>query len=254
LIRIAKTQILYEGPPGVPLSEAGGEFTNLSLFSFWKIGERVFAKCLFRLDMTNSEGQYLGTLTPGQWSAVVKLTEYEGDSSPTIHMVDEEPFAVWTRGPGLQKAPSFLKREVLTAKVGLSDEMSVGGFSVDLDNTSGMFTKSESKYPLYFKEEKSIALFLGFGGEFVRMMTAQIDETDAEHSLNTPVYTVQTANKYRDLLGLPLTKTYGMTYNPAVEQRSLMNLKYRRQSSLSIQSKFRWKPRHRPGGIQPALD
>ena len=212
-MRIAKDILLYEGGTGAPLNTAGGEFSGLSLFAFWKDSDRLMAKCLFKNEMIGEDsGVYLGSLHPGQWTAAVKFTEYEGDSSPTIHMVDDEPFAVWTRGPGLQKAPSFLKKEVLTAKVGLSDEMSVGGFSVDLDNTSGMFTESESKYLLYFREEKSIVLFLGFGGEFVRMMTAQIDETDAEHSLNAPVYTVQTVNKYRDLLGLPLTKTYGMTY------------------------------------------
>jgi len=219
MFRVAKSETLFEAPSGAALSEAGGDFSDLSLFAFFKVGDRLYARCKFRNEMTDEDsGLYLGSLWPGQWTAAVKLTEYAGDSSPCLFMQDDEPFAVWARGTGLQRAPSFLRDEIMSARVRLSDELSVGGFSVDLDNTSGMFTAPASKFPLYFKDDKSIALFLGFGGEFIRMMTAQVDETSAEHSPDDLIYSVQTANKYRDLLGLPLSKTYGMMYKSSGRQ------------------------------------
>jgi hypothetical protein len=111
-LNIVKTTKIYESD--VPISEVSGNFTDLSLWAFFKENGILKAKVLFRDSVIDSNGVYKGSLADVRWSDEAILSENANDRIPAlIAASDDSGLLVWERAGALLTLPVAVLEDLL---------------------------------------------------------------------------------------------------------------------------------------------
>jgi len=193
----------------IPISNVGGDFSDLSLFVFWEQCGITYSRTKFKNYVIDNNGIYRGSINSGRWSGITQfLTD---GKNPSIQMQNSKPALVlWEKDGKLYAAPSTLMDEIISAQTTIKADLE-SDFAVELAN-DGRFTAKDTPYAEMFSNEKTVAIEMGYGDELYRMATCQIESVNASRDNNGGMLMVNARNKYTDLLSLPMTKTFGPKY------------------------------------------
>jgi len=216
-MRIAKDVQVYGS--FIPISNVGGDFSDLSLFVFWEQSGITYSRTKFKNYVIDNNGIYRGSINSGRWSGITQfLTD---GKNPSIKMQNGKPALVlWEKDGKLYAAPSTLMDEIISVQTTIKADLE-SDFAVELANDD-KFTAEDTPYAEMFSNEKTVAIEMGYGDELYRMATCQIESVNASRDNNGGMLMVNARNKYTDLLSLPMTKVFGPKY-PAKPKEIVIN-------------------------------
>jgi len=216
-MRIAKDVQVYGS--FIPISNVGGDFSDLSLFVFWEQSGITYSRTKFKNYVIDNNGIYRGSINSGRWSGITQfLTD---GKNPSIKMQNGKPALVlWEKDGKLYAAPSTLMDEIISVQTTIKADLE-SDFAVELANDD-KFTAEDTPYAEMFSNEKTVAIEMGYGDELYRMATCQIESVNASRDNNGGMLMVNARNKYTDLLSLPMTKVFGPKY-PAKPKKIVIN-------------------------------
>ena len=216
-MRIAKDVQVYRS--FIPISNVGGDFSDLSLFVFWEQSGITYSRTKFKNYVIDNNGIYRGSINSGRWSGITQfLTD---GKNPSIKMQNGKPALVlWEKDGKLYAAPSTLMDEIISVQTTIKADLE-SDFAVELANDD-KFTAEDTPYAEMFSNEKTVAIEMGYGDELYRMATCQIESVNASRDNNGGMLMVNARNKYTDLLSLPMTKVFGPKY-PAKPKEIVIN-------------------------------
>jgi hypothetical protein len=153
-LNIVRDTRIYES--NVPITDLGGDYSNLSLWTFFKEDNVLKTKCLFKNEVIDINEVYTGSLVENtsRWTRATEFSTNNSDSSPSLLMDRERVrFAVWSREGQLYAAPKQLTEDIVSIQTD-SDGSLESTASVSFDNIDGRFTSTTSELIGYFQDEK----------------------------------------------------------------------------------------------------
>jgi hypothetical protein len=112
-LNIVKTTKIYESAAAI--SEVGGSFSDLSLWAFWKESGVIKTKVIFKDQVLDTNGFYVGSLTDIEWSEVETLSNNTDDHYPSLYMTgDDSGILLWGRSGELLIMPDVVLKDLLS--------------------------------------------------------------------------------------------------------------------------------------------